>query len=331
MIRRHIIMGTLAASIALSGCGGGDDSSPTPTPTSTPTPTPTASPTYAAFPLSAAAEFFTFNAATSFTGNPAAGAVTLGAASTEALSTRVRLATSNAIGTATTEYVVRSNTEESRFTPAKLITQPVPANVEFVFRTDDAATAGKFSQLEFLNNTISATTKTTEPLLGSLTRVSYANWYRGDSTAGEKRLAYTVFGYPTVTTDLPTTGTVSYNARVTGRLVSVAGAATAVNKVAGTVTLSINFATGQVDATFVLTQGPTGTESAYGTFTAQAAIPVGSNQFLGAFTTGSPLSGTLAGGCFGSQCEEVGLTFAASGTNGGATQRLVGVVVSKKQ
>ena len=56
MIRRHMFMSALVATVALSGCGGGKGSSATPTPTGTPTPTPTASPTYAAFPLAGPAE-----------------------------------------------------------------------------------------------------------------------------------------------------------------------------------------------------------------------------------------------------------------------------------
>ena len=58
MIRRHMFMSALAATVALSGCGGGK-SGATPTPTASPTPTPTPSPTSATFPLSAPTEFNT--------------------------------------------------------------------------------------------------------------------------------------------------------------------------------------------------------------------------------------------------------------------------------
>jgi hypothetical protein len=337
MIRRHMFMSALAATVALSGCGGGNDSSPTPTPTATPTPTPTASPTYATLnPLPAAAEFNTFSAATRYTGNPAAGAVTLGAASTETLSTRVRIATDPAIATGI--YVIHENTEESRFCKttgqtctATVVTDSAAANPEFVFRTDDTTTAGKFAQGEFLNNVIKDTL-TTDPAL-ALSRVSYANWWRGDSTTGQKRLTYSAWGFSTAYSDMPTTGTVTYSTlRVTGRLVSTVGATTAINKVTGTVTMSTNFATGTVDMTLTLQTIPAagGAAVAYGTFTAQGAIPVGQNQWTGSFTTGSPLSGTLAGGFFGSQGEQVGTVFSASGTFGGAQQRLIGVVVGKK-
>ena len=332
MIRRHIVMSAAAATVMLSSCSGNDASpSPTPTATATPTPTPTASPTYAALPLAAtaAAEFITINASTNFTGDPAAGAVTLGVAGTESRSDRVRLATSGAITTATTNYVIREAAEESRFVPADLITPSAAANTEFAFRNVSTATgalAGNFSQLEFLNNVITGSV-TSDAVLGALTRVSYGNWYRADSTTGARRLTYTVFGYPTVLSDMPTTGTQAYTARVVGRVVNSTGGVTTINRVGGTVTVSVNFSTGLVDVAFTLNQTTAGgVTTPYATFTAQGAIPAGQNQFTGSFTTGGPLSGTIAGGFFGSQGAEIGITF--GGTAAG--QRLVGEVVGKK-
>lgn len=319
MIRRHIIIGATLATFALASCGGDDDPTPTPSPTASPTPTPTASPTYAAFPLAASAEFATINASTSYTGDPASSAVTLGVAGTEMLSSRVSLATSNAIATAT--YVIRENTEESRFVNANVTTAPAPAVTEFVFRTNDATTAGKFSQLEFLNNTIPSQVTSDTGL--QFTNVSYANWWRGDSTTGAKRLTYTVFGYQTVLTDMPKTGTVTYNARVTGRIVSNAAAPSTIDRVAGNATLSVNFATGQVDLSLALTRPAAGGgTTALPVLTGQGAISVGNNQFTGSFGPGS----TFAGGFFGSTGREVGVTFASTGTN----QRIVGSVLARR-
>lgn len=322
MIRRHIIISVAAAGALLAACGGKKDSNPTPTPTASPTPTPTASPTYSAFPLGAAAEFATINASTSFTGDPATTAVTLGVAGTEGFSSRVRLATSNVVATGT--YVFRENTEETRFESATPLTPSAIGNTEFVFRKEDTATPGKFSQIEFLNNVIPGTVSN-DPVFGSLTRVSYGNWYRGDSTVGAKRLTYAVFGYPTVASDMPTSGTAEYGTRVTGRLVSVTSgpnAATSILNVSGSVSTTINFSTGLVDLFLYL--------DTIGTITAQGAIPAGTSQFSGSFTTGSPLSGTITGGFFGSQGLEIGIVFAGSGTVGGANKRLVGEIVGKK-
>ncbi|MBO9624098.1 MAG: hypothetical protein J7500_15425 [Sphingomonas sp.] len=331
MIRRHMFMSAAAATLALASCSGGDDDptpTPSPSPTSSPSPTPTASPTYTAFPLAAAASFNTINASVSYTGDPAAGAVSLGAGATETLSSRVSLATSNAIATGT--YVINEAGEESRFTTTNVTVQPAPAVNEFVFRTDDATTAGKFSQLEFLNNTIPSQVTSTAAL--QLTNVSYMNWWRGDSTAGAKRFTTGVWGYNTAVGDLPTTGTQAYTATVNGRLISVAGTTTTVTRVSGTVTLSVNFATSIVDITMNLTTPGTGGGAPvpYGTFTAQASWATKSTLFNGSFLQGSPLNGTVAGGFYGSQAKEIGLVFQGSGTFNGANQRLVGNIVGKK-
>jgi hypothetical protein len=326
MIRRHIFMSAAAATVMLSSCNGGGDASPTPTPTATatPTPTPTASPTYAAFPLAAAAEFFTIAATTNYTGDPATSAVTLGVAGTESYTDRVKLATSNAPTTGT--YVFREATEESRFAAVAPTTPSAAGNPEFIFRSDSTTTAGQFSQIEFLNNVV-PTTVTSDPLLGTLTRVSYGTWFRGDSTAGAKRLTYAAFGYPTVASDLPTTGTQAYTVKVTGRVVRSAAGATAINKIGGTATVSVNFSTGLVDVNFNLTQTTAGgVTTAYANFSAQGARPVGQFQFNGSFSSGAPLTGTFTGAFFGSQGAEIGITFAGSST----TDRLVGNLVGKK-
>ncbi|UYY78957.1 transferrin-binding protein-like solute binding protein [Sphingomonas sp. R1] len=335
MIRRIVMMGTAAAAVALAGCGGGSSSSTaTPTPTSSPTPTPTPTPTYTAFPLTAAAEFNTLNATTSYTGDPATGAVTLGVTATETLTTRVKLATAPDVTTGT--YVFDEAAEESRFTNTNILVTPVTTALEFSFRSTNTATgalAGNFAQLELLNNTSNkAITTATDALLGSLTTVSYANWWRGDSTTGQKRLTYSVWGYPTLTYDVPTTGTASYTTRIVGRAISVANNATTLTRVGGTATVSVNFATGLVTTTLNLTRVPdSGAETAYTTLSAQAAIPIGLNQFNGSFVSGGAATGTIAGSFYGLQGANIGVVFGASGTINGADTRIVGELVGKKQ
>ncbi|WP_448663589.1 hypothetical protein ACG3SL_02635 [Sphingomonas sp. CJ20] len=332
MIRRHMIMSAAAATMALSSCGGGKDSTATPTPTTTPTPTPTASPTYTAFPLAASAEFNTFVASTTYTGDPA-GAVTLGVAGIQGYTDRVKLTLDVEPSVDNSITVVRENTEESRFTKTNLTVAPATTVPEFVFRTTSTATgalAGNFSQLEVLNNTVKA--KITSDAGLAFTNVGYGAWWRGDSTAGAKRLTYTLFGYNTVPTDMPTTGTGSYASRVAGRLVSTSGGTTSVLKVSGTITTTVNFATGLVSLSMALSTLPADGSAAvpYGTFTGQGAYASGSNVFTGSFSTGSPLSGPFTGAFYGSAAKEIGITFAGSGTVGAADQRLVGVVLGKK-
>ena len=338
MIRRSILIASTAVVLVVAGCSGGDDGGSTPTPTPTPSSsvTPTPSPiAYSTLPITAAnaAEFFTVSAATSYTGDATAGPVTLGAAGTDAFSNRVRLALQGTLTSATTnELVVRENTEESRFTGADLLTVPAPAVTEYVLRETTApTTAGAFTQLDLLNNTVSG--QVTSDTALALTRVSYAGWWRGDSTAGAKRITYGVFGYPTVPSDMPAAaaGTVTYTVRLAGRsVIAPAAGASPVDKLGGTATLSINYATGLVMLTLNLERVTSGGNVAYGTFTGTGAIPVGSNQFTGSFGPGSTVGGTFQGLAYGPAAAEVGISFAISGAVAAGDSRAVGVVVGKK-
>ena len=339
MIRRSILIASTAVVLVVAGCSGGDDgATPTPTPTSTasPSPSPTAAPTYSALPLATAAEFFTVSAALSYTGDATAGPVTLGAAGTDGFSNRVRLALqSTATTAATTETVVREASEESRFTGADLQTVPAAGVTEYIYRESTApTTAGAFTQLELYNNTIrNPATPDTAPegYLTTFKRSSYAAWWRGDSTAGAKRITYGTFGYPTLASDLPTTGTATYTTTVAGRaVISPVAGASSVDKLTGTVTVSINYATGLVTVTMDLSRVTTGGNVAYGTFTGTGAIPVGSTQFTGSFGPGSTVGGTFQGVAYGSQAAELGISFALSGAVAAGDSRAVGVVLAKK-
>jgi hypothetical protein len=327
MIRRSILIASTAVALTVAGCGGNDaDPSPTPSPTPTPSPSASATPTYSKLPITGPAEVFTVSAAMSYTGD-IAGPVTLGTAGTDGFSNRVRLALQSTISsTMTTEEVVRENTEEARFTGADLLTAPATTVTEYVFRESSAPDpAGEFSQLELLNNTISATPSVvTSDVNLARPYVSYAAWWRGESTAGVKRVTYGTFGYPTVPTDMPTTGNSSYIARVTGRVVTSPGAgASSVQKLNGTVTLLLNYATGLVNLTLTLTKED---GSAYGTYTGTGAIAAGNNQFTGSFGPGSPAGGTFQGLAYGPKATEVGITFAITGSD----SRAVGVVIGRQ-
>lgn len=336
MIRRSTVFKTAALSLAISlaACSGGTPTpSPSPTPTPTPTGTPTPTPvTYATFPLTAATEFGTINAYTSYTGDPSgAGTLVLGTAGVEGPSTRFRLAVlaDPTAATSTTAEVLRENTEETRFVAADLTagTPPATTVMEYAF-TQNGTTAGQTFRGEFLNNTV-ATKVTTDTQL-ALTRTSYSAYLRADSTAGAHRITYGVWGYPTVAADMPATGTATYTARVAGRIVT-GGAGGTVLRANGTVTVTVNFATGSVTTTATVTTGPLGgAQTAYGTFTGTGAIAVGATTFTGNFNAASPIPGNLAGAFFGPQAAELGISFAASGTVGGVDSRFIGVVVGKK-
>lgn len=343
MIRRSFVLGTASIVLALgvSACGGGGgNSSPSPTPTATPTPTPTASPTYTAFPLTANTEFRTINAFTSFTGDPATGAIVLGAAGTDVTLSAARfrlaaLADPTAVTTAV-PYVLLEAAEEIRFDkPAQLTTAPATTVKEFVFSVtgDDADPNTPFQPTAFdiaelLNNTVKDKVTTDTAL--ALTRVSYAGWYRGDSATGQKRISYGVFGYQTATNDLPTTGSVTYTTRIAGRAAQATTPNGTVTKLGGTATITVNFATGLVTVAATVTKIGTGGETPFGAFSGTGAIATGLVTFNGSFDAGSPLTGTVVGGFFGSQGEQIGIALAGSGNVGGADTRVVAAIVGKK-
>lgn len=330
MIRRPLVLSVAAVTLALAACDGGDDPAPTPSPspTGTPTPTPTASPSYASLPLAAAAEFFTVSATTGYTGDlSVAGSAVLGAAGTEGRSDRVRLAVSNVLDTGL--WVVREALEESRYTKTNNTVAPAAGVTEYVFRIDDTATAGKFAQSEFLNNTITGSV-TTDAFFSTLNKVSYASWLRGASTAGQKYITYTTWGVQSA--DVPTTGTATYTVRVVGRAIQqTPGGTGQIVRLGGTGTVTVNFATSIVNTTVnVTTIGAGGVETPYGTFSGSGAIAVGSNQFGGSFAAASPIPGTYDGGFYGSTGEEIAISFAGLGTVGGLDTRIVGVVLGNK-
>ena len=346
MIRRSTVFKTAALSLAISlaACSGGTPD-PTPTPTPTPTVTPTPTPvSYASFPLTAATEFGTINAYTSYTGDPLVGGLVLGVAGVEGPSTRFRLAVlaDPTAATTTNAQVLRENTEETRFTlnngattpVVYLVTPPATTTPEYVFTMPDPSatpTPGKTASGEFLNNTV-ATKVTTDTGL-ALLRTSYAAYLRADSTTGAHRITYGVWGYPTVASDMPApttavpVATATYTMRVAGRRVTAAG----VVRLSGTVTVNVNFGTGAVAmVATVNTLDSLGVPTFYGTFSGSGSIAVGATTFTGNFDASSPIPGNISGAFFGPQAAELGISFAASGTVTGTDTRLVGVVVGKK-
>lgn len=352
MIRRSYVMSAavLPLAFALAACGGGDDNAtPSPTPTPSASPTPTSSPSYASFPLSGAAEFVTITASTSYTGNLATGPVTLGAAGTEGRSDRVRVGYGTTDPTAATTslpYVIRENTGEARFAAGDLTSPPTPTSREFSFRQTPTPTPtsttsptptptpvpGSYNQADFLNNTVPG--KVTNDSTVALSRVTYVGWQRADSLTGTTRFTSAVYGYPTLQTDLPTTGTTNYVGRLSGRIIRVATGSVGAGrneKVGGTVTISVNWATGLVTTTLnAVVIAADNSETALGTFTGTGAIAVGASQFNGSFGAGSPVPGTIQGSFFGNAGEQIGITFAGIGPFGADETRIVGAIVGKR-
>lgn len=177
-----------------------------------------------------------------------------------------------------------------------------------------------------MNNSIPSSVTSDTAL--ALTGVSYLGWYRGESTAGAKRVTYGTFGNPTPTAEVPTTSTVTYSLRAAGRtVIARTTGASGTEALAGTVTAVTNFATGQIQLTINLTRAG---GAAYGTFTGTGSISSGSNRFTGTFTNGT-VTGTFQGQLYGAAAGEMGLTFAVSGVQvAGSNSAAVGTMVGRK-
>jgi hypothetical protein len=291
----------------------------------------------------------TITSFTSFTGNLDTGPVTLGTAVVEGRSDRVRVGYGTADPTAATTslpYVIRENTEEARVSAGDLKTAPTPSVTEFIFRQTPTPTPtsttsptptptpvpGRYNEVTFLNNTVP--TKVTSDSTLALSRVTYANWQRADSLTGATRITSAVYGYPTLLSDLPTTGITTYTARVSGRIIRVATGSSGAGrneKLGGTVTVTANWATSAVTVTAnLVTIAADGTQTPFATYIGSGSPPVGTAQFTGGASGTSQLVGLIQGSFFGSAGEQVGITFSSMGTFGGDDYRLAAAIVGKR-
>jgi hypothetical protein len=132
----------------------------------------------------------------------------------------------------------------------------------------------------------------------ALSYTSFGVWTHSDSTEQLTSKTYFLYGQPTGAANMPTTGTASYQMTVAAH--AFPGTTAAADRVTGTATLNANFGTGLVDTAIKLgsTFAGTGTISA--------------DQFSGTFSNTDPnmtVNGTFAGGFFGPNAKEAGMTF----------------------
>jgi hypothetical protein len=159
--------------------------------------------------------------------------------------------------------------------------------------------------LTLLNNIRSGAPQSGAPV--QLTYLSYGNWSHDDSSSGDRRDTYFLFGYSTASAQMPHAGSATYSTAVTGSLVSVffAQGESSMN---GSATFSANFGTGTIDTQLTL---QTPAQNLIGPYVGTA--PIAANAFAGTFTSTDDLylnSGSFAGGFFGPNAKEMGDTFA---------------------
>lgn len=137
-----------------------------------------------------------------------------------------------------------------------------------------------------------------------LSYASFARWEQSNTTTGVGQTDYLLFGFPTTTARMPTSGTASYSGTVSAHYVDVREMTT--GTFGGSMTLSANFGTGQLNTEMMVGYYPASPIA-----TVQGTATIGADQFNGLFTTGSNMfhSGGFHGGFFGPNADEVGYTF----------------------
>lgn len=290
-----------AMALMLAGCGGSDGgvaSAPTPTPSPTPTP-----PSYTRIAdLSGDRSFqtggvqYTTGPGVNFTNGQA---VAYGSGPTiayTASSDSYRLSASD--GTVAT------------FDPSNVVTPPPTAN---------AVTWNKV-----VGTTRDIFTLSVPQVNGvPLSYLLQGSWARIDLAVNLATVRLGFGGSPTLASDVPRSGTASYNTDFGGTLSQANTSYTLTGN--STATFSANFASNAVTTALNLngvvsnTSGPV---TAFGTFGGTGTI---TNNGFGGTLTGSGPSGAFSGAFFGPQALEMGYAWYLNGTAFNAAGRVVGI------
>lgn len=134
----------------------------------------------------------------------------------------------------------------------------------------------------------------------ALTYTSYGQWTHSDSASGRTAIRYLLFGRPTGASDMPKTGTASYQTIVSAYKLETGFVPSQMTNLSGTATFQANFGNGTVGTTLSI---------ANGTFDGTGNIS--GDTFAGAFTSSVPtfVAGSFTGGFFGPSAKEMGYAF----------------------
>lgn len=281
---RTASMAAFLAPMLLAGCGGGDGGNIA----STPTPP---------FPLAKTTQFSATTATTGYTGTLASGLNGSNATVTPASTSGQSAATAIAYDAATATYTVQANAISASFAAADKTTSSGYAT-DFAKSADTLTLYGNAQG----NSTASA------PV--TLSYTSLAKWSHTDTASQHTDITYFLFGTPTTSTSMPTSGTASYNAIVAATKLSYNYAPTTGTALTGTASLTADFTKGTVDTTLSLQPAGTGGFAATTSYTGTGTITA--SNFAGAFSTGPTdfASGTFTGGFYGPAAAEMGYAFA---------------------
>lgn len=139
---------------------------------------------------------------------------------------------------------------------------------------------------------------------------TFGTWVTGAGT-GSGTVGVASIGWTTSASSVPTTGTATYTGYTGGRY---AGSDGTEYFTSSNLSASANFASRSIGVATTNTYKTTslsspGSADSNLNFTGTATYSAGSNQFSGAMTTGSGLTGTLTGLFYGPSAEEIGGTF----------------------
>lgn len=313
MIKASLRVAAAAAGLMLSACGGGGGGSASFIP---PPPQSTES-----FPLTKSASFETIAGIRSYT---VPGNRTIGDFRVAGRNSGVTISYDAAAGS----YRISDAVASATFDPTQRSTSDS-------FDIYTAATGTTADELRLYGNSRSGGSPAGAPI--SLSYLSFGSWSHDDSSSGEHRDSYFLFGYPTATSDMPKSGTASYSTFVTANIVNIVPGQ-GESSLTGSAAFTADFGVGTVSTS--LTLPLTNFGSATSTYGGNGAIS--GNQFSGNFTTSDDPtfnSGAFAGGFFGPSAKEMGYTFAisrgAADPYGGAALQpplswIVGAVVGTK-
>jgi hypothetical protein len=314
-IFRPIALTLLSGCLAGCGEGGGINSTPTP-------PAP--------FPLTATASFQTITGTLAYTGTVYNFASLSGGNATPSQDTTAGRGSAVGFGydATTGTYSLTGGGASASFTAAN-------ATTATGYGAAFAKTSGTVTDtLALYGNAPASAPSAPAPV--QLTYTSFGFWSHADTSTVQTQNTYFVYGQPTGSTAMPTTGTATYQTTLAASMLQYAHAASQFAQLSGTASISANFAAGTVNTAVTL---QTTGGSSMGTFSGTAAI--NADQFAGSLTSTNDqfTGGGFSGGFYGPAGQEMGYTFWAKLNNpdpyaGASVQpastAISGVVVGKK-
>lgn len=215
-------------------------------------------------------------------------------------------------------YTLTDGSSTASFDPSNLVTNPVPP-------------AGTVRWQKVNGSTLEAFSLTVPSVNGvPLSYVVTGSWLTVNTTTniGTNRLAYG--GAPTQTSDMPRSGSATYNSSIGGALAQGASNFSLTGN--STATFSANFAANTVATSISLAGTPTlplgGPVSSFGTYTGSGTISA--NGISGTLSGGS-MTGGFSGAFFGPQALEYGAGWYLNGSIGGTPTNAVGSIFGIKQ